>query len=104
LVHEALRTSGDGIEIRIWVQPSASKTEFAGLHGGRLKLRVQAKPIENAANEAVVKFIAWTTGVARSEIEILRGAASREKDLWVPCQDPAAVTARIAEAAGLRAA
>ncbi|HUT24818.1 MAG TPA: DUF167 family protein [Sumerlaeia bacterium] len=100
----ALRARGDGIEIRVRVQPRASKTEFAGLHGDRLKLRVQAKPVENAANEAVVKYIAWTTGVAKSEIEILRGAASREKDLWVPCQDPTAVAARIAEAAGLREA
>lgn len=87
----------EGLLIRVHVQPKSSKTELAGLHGGRLKIRVQAKPVEGEANEAVRKFLAKVAGVAPSDVEMVRGATSREKDFLIRCAEPDAMAVRILE-------
>ena len=40
------------------VQPGASRTEFAGKHGERIKVRVQGRAVDGKANEALVEFLA----------------------------------------------
>ena len=97
----ALKRIGGGLEIRVHVQPKASRTEFTGLHGNRLKLRVQAKPVEGAANEAVRRFIAKTAAVAKSNVELIRGATSRDKDLRITCPNPAETARMILEKCGV---
>lgn len=67
------------IEIQIYVQPGASKSELVGRHGEAIKVRIQAPPIEGRANEAVVEFLAKEFGVAKSAVEIVRGQSSRAK-------------------------
>jgi len=50
-----------------------------GVEGGALKVRLSAPPVEGAANRALVKLLAKALGVARSRVEIVRGARSRNK-------------------------
>jgi len=97
----AVSRAKEGLLVRVHVQPKASQTEWAGIHGDRLKLRVQAKPADGQANEAVRRFLAAAAGVAVSEVELLRGVASRDKDLLVRCPDPDAAADRIRNAADL---
>jgi uncharacterized protein len=61
------------------VQPGASKTEFAGTHGERLKVRLKERAVEGAANEALVEFLAAHFGVPRRSVTIISGARSRQK-------------------------
>jgi uncharacterized protein (TIGR00251 family) len=49
------------------------------MEGGGLKIRLTAPPVDNAANEALVKFLASELGVSRSQVEIVSGHTSREK-------------------------
>ncbi|HNY26404.1 MAG TPA: DUF167 family protein [Candidatus Sumerlaeota bacterium] len=98
---EAVRIVPGGVEVRTHAQPNASKSEFAGLHGDRIKVRLQAKPVEGEANAALILFLAHTAGVAKSNVELLRGATSRQKDLRIVCADPESVLQRLIEAAGL---
>ena len=72
-----------GIRIRVRVQSRASKTEIAGLHGNAVKVRLAAPPVEGAANEALVRFIARHLGVPRSAVRIESGATGRSKILEV---------------------
>lgn len=76
--------SAGGSELTLHIQPGASKTEWAGLHGDALKLRVQAPPVEGAANSAVLAFIARHLNLASRDIRLLRGDKSRRKTVWVP--------------------
>lgn len=77
--------SENGSEITLHVQPGASKSELAGLHGDALKLRISARAVEGAANAAVLDFVAGWLDVPRRAVKLLRGEKSRRKTLWVPC-------------------
>lgn len=74
----------DGSEITLHVQPGASKSELAGLHGDALKLRISARPVEGAANVAVLEFVAGWLAVPKRDVKLLRGDKSRRKTVWVP--------------------
>jgi uncharacterized protein (TIGR00251 family) len=49
------------------------------MEGGGLKIRLTAPPVDGAANEALVKFLARSLGVSKSQVEIVSGHTSREK-------------------------
>jgi len=69
--------------ISLWVQPRASRTEIAGRHGEAIRLRVAAPPVEGAANDEIIRFLARALGVPRSAVVIRRGTGSRRKDVTV---------------------
>lgn len=88
------RAAGDGrITLTLHIQPGAKKTEFAGLHGDALKIRLAAPPVDGKANEALVRFIAETLGLARSAVNLKSGQSSRRKVLEVIGATPSAVAA-----------
>ena len=74
-----IERSETGIRLTVRVQPRASRSELAGVHGDALKIRLTAPPVDGAANDALIKFLADTFGVPRRDITILSGAASRTK-------------------------
>jgi uncharacterized protein len=77
--HPAVQNSPEGAVLTIHVQPKASKTEYAGLHGGALKFRVAAPPVEGAANEALCAYLAGLFGLPKKAVVVLSGASSRKK-------------------------
>ena len=72
-----------GIELFIYLQPGASKSEITGLHGERLKIKVKARPIEGEANRNLIDFLSETFKISKSKIEILSGEKSREKNVYL---------------------
>jgi uncharacterized protein len=68
-----------GVRIAIHVQPRASRTEFAGIHGEALKIRLSAPPVDGAANEALVIFLTEHLALPRHAVTIVSGAQSRAK-------------------------
>lgn len=69
--------------LRLWIQPKASRTGWAGMHGDRLKLRVAAPPAENRANRELIGFLAKALGLATSKIELVAGSSSRGKTVRI---------------------
>jgi len=69
--------------LAVYIQPGASKTEVAGMHDGLLKVRIAAPPVENAANRALIDFIAERLGVAKRCVRIVSGTTHRRKVLEV---------------------
>ncbi|MDB6041364.1 MAG: hypothetical protein JWM99_5205 [Verrucomicrobiales bacterium] len=78
-----IRTHKHGVILAIKVQPRASKSEIVGILGNELKIRIAAPPIDSAANEALVEFIAEKSGCHRQTITLIRGATSRSKTLSI---------------------
>jgi hypothetical protein len=78
-----VRQDGADLLLEVRVQPRASKTEFAGLVGDRLRVRLQAPPVDGKANAALVEFVADAFGVARSSVVLEKGHTGRDKRLRV---------------------
>jgi len=74
---------GDGLVLELHVQPGAARTGVAGVHGGRLKVRVAARATEGEANAALVEFLASRLGVPKRAVSIEAGAGSRAKRVRV---------------------
>ncbi len=72
------------MKLSVRLIPNAKKSEIAGWEGQTLKIRVSAPPIEGKANDELVKFLAEILDCAPSEIQILKGATSKNKLLDVP--------------------
>lgn len=72
-----------GIFLNLWVQPGAARTELVGIHGDTLKIRVQAPPVDGAANEAVVHFFAQEFGLAKKQVMLEHGHSGRRKRLLI---------------------
>lgn len=81
---------GDVLILNLHVQPKASKDEWSGLHGERIKLRIKAPPIDGKANAHLLKFIAGEFGVSKSACKLLSGESGRDKRvaISVPRQFP----------------
>lgn len=75
--------SKHGAVLSVRVQPKASRTECVGIHGDALKIRVAAPPVEGAANDELVRFIAEECGVPRASVLLQSGAEGRRKRLCV---------------------
>ena len=78
-----LQERSDGVCLSVKVQPRASRNEIAGPIGNELKIKVTAPPVDSAANEAVLELLAEVLGCARNQLELLRGATSRHKQVIV---------------------
>jgi hypothetical protein len=74
-----IEATGSGVRLRLWVQSRASHTELAGVHGDRLRVRVAAPPVDGAANQALVRFLAERLGVPRGAVRLVGGEAGRTK-------------------------
>ncbi|MFZ4627398.1 MAG: DUF167 domain-containing protein [Blastocatellia bacterium] len=68
-----------------WVQvvPRASRNAIQGEAEGVLRVAIQAPPVENAANEELIRFLADELGVARRQITILAGHHQRRKRIAI---------------------
>lgn len=80
------------VRFAVRVVPRASRTEIAGIHAGGLKIRLQAPPVDGAANQALVEFLASALHVSRSAVRIVSGNASRSKVVEVHGIQAVAVT------------
>ena len=79
------------LEVR--VVPRAKKTELAGTRDGVLLVRVAAPPVDGAANDAVVEFMAALLRVPRKQIQIVGGERGRRKRLSIDGVSPERVRA-----------
>lgn len=66
------------VSIRLSPNASCNRIETADAEG-RIKVRVTAKPVENAANEALVVLFAKALGVSKSSVSLKHGQTSRNK-------------------------
>ena len=74
-----LKPAPEGTIFNIRVHPGAKRTTWAGVHGQELKLMVQAPPVEGAANQSCLAFLAQWFGRKKSEVVLLKGGKSRSK-------------------------
>ena len=87
----AVTRCDDGLVLRLYIQPKASRDSIVGLHGDELKVAITAPPVDGQANSHLVKFL----GVAKSQVVIEKGELGRHKQVKIihPQQIPPEVAA-----------
>ena len=74
----------DSLLLKVKAFPKAGENRITGVRNGELVVRLQAPALQGQANKELVKFLAKSLGVARSQIQILVGESSRHKLIAVP--------------------
>jgi uncharacterized protein (TIGR00251 family) len=74
-----VQPTATGVRFTVRVQPRASDTRVAGVHGDALKVRLMAPPVDGAANAALVELLAGTFGIHTRAVTIVAGMSSRTK-------------------------
>lgn len=86
------------LSVRLKVTPKASRNGVRGLKdtpgGPALDVSVTAAPEGGKANRAVIKLLAAEWKMAKGDIEVVSGTASRDKIVSV-AGDPARVSAHL---------
>lgn len=90
-----VRKTAKGASFNVRVQPRARKNEVCGVQGDALKVRLTAPPVDGAANEALVAFLAKSLEVRKSQVEIIQGRTSRSKVVTVSGISPEKVQERL---------
>lgn len=91
----------DGLRLAVRLTPRAHKTGLDRILLGAdgrpvLQVRIAAPPVEGAANQALIAFLAGELGVPKTRVTIKSGTASRVKILHVSGDGPA-LSARMRE-------
>ena len=91
-----LRAQADGpLLLAVKLQPRASANQILAPLGAELRIKVTAPPVDAAANEALLRFLADTLDCPRNHVELVRGHTSRHKTIRLHNLDPADVLAKL---------
>jgi uncharacterized protein len=77
------RWIGEDLELRVHAMPRAKRTEVQGRHGSSLKVKLQARAVQGAANSALIEFLADELQVPRGRCVLVSGKKAREKRVLV---------------------
>ncbi len=93
----AVSTCADGLVLRLYIQPKASRDTIIGLHGDEVKVAITAPPVDGQANAHLVKYLAKQFRVAKSQVLLEKGEMGRHKQVKIlnPQQIPTEVAALI---------
>jgi uncharacterized protein len=83
----------DGALLAVHIQPKASTTECVGIHGNAIKIRVAAPPVDGAANEELIQFLARALSLPLAAVHIESGTNGRHKRVRLSGVTGAYVTA-----------
>ncbi len=79
------KINANRVSIRIKAQPAASKNEFCEIYGeDAIKIRIKAPAVEGAANRELVKFLAKSFKLSKSDILFKTGQNSKIKIVEFP--------------------
>lgn len=74
---------GRDLLLQIHAQPGAKRSEFAGLHGAQLKVRIHAPASDGKANTELLEFLSTSFAVAKQQVVLKRGDTGRNKTVHI---------------------
>jgi uncharacterized protein (TIGR00251 family) len=90
-----IESTPEGVVIAVRVIPRSGRSGVAGTRGGALLVRLNAPPVEGAANDELVAVIAAALGVSRRAVTIVSGERSRTKRVRITGVDADHVASRL---------
>lgn len=95
-----LTSRADGVYLSVKLQPRASKDALGEALGAELKIKVTAPPVDSAANESLVRFLARVLDCPRGAVQLVSGQTSRHKRVRIQGLSLEDAAARLAAAQG----
>ncbi len=71
--HLIVQDTTDGAILAVHIQPKASTTECVGICGDAIKIRVAAPPVDGAANDELIRFLARRLSIPARSVQIKSG-------------------------------
>jgi uncharacterized protein (TIGR00251 family) len=90
-----IQSTADGIVLTVRVVPRAARAGVAGMRGGALLIRLNAAPVEGAANNELLELVAAALDVPKRAVTIVAGDRSRQKRVHVSGIDAATAARRL---------
>jgi uncharacterized protein (TIGR00251 family) len=69
----------DCLLLEVHVVPRASRSKVLGIHDGRLRISLDAAPVDGEANQALITFLAKQLKMPKRDVTLCRGESSRQK-------------------------
>jgi hypothetical protein len=93
--------SPDGVLIDVRVIPRARKSAIAGTRDDALLVRLNAPPVDGAANAELIRLLATTFGVPKRDVAIVSGEHSRDKRVRISGRTAADVERLVEQTAAM---
>jgi uncharacterized protein (TIGR00251 family) len=90
-----LKPHPHGTILPVRAQPGARKNEIRGEQDGMLKVSVTQPPEKGKANQALIALLSKSLSLRRSQLELIAGETSRQKQLLVRDVTPEDLSHRI---------
>jgi uncharacterized protein (TIGR00251 family) len=90
-----LTSSGAGTVFAVRVVPRAGRTAVGGVRGDALLVRLAAAPVDGAANDALIAFLATIFDRPKRDITLVSGHSSRDKRVAVAGLGAAEISIRL---------
>lgn len=90
-----VRDTKAGAVLSVHIQPKASTTECVGIYGDAIKIRVAAPPVDGAANDELIRFLARQLSIPSTAVRIHSGAGGRHKRILIKGVTAQLVMARL---------
>ena len=90
-----LTRTAAGVTLRVRVVPRAGRTGVAGTREEALLVRLAAAPVDGAANDALLTFLAEFFDRPKRDITLVSGHTSRDKRVSIAGATEADVAARL---------
>jgi uncharacterized protein (TIGR00251 family) len=90
-----IQPAANAVTIDVRVVARAGRSGLAGVRDNRLLVRLNAAPVDGAANAELIEVIASACDVPRRAVEIVKGERSRQKRVRVAGLDVATAEARL---------
>jgi uncharacterized protein (TIGR00251 family) len=84
--------------LKVRVIPHAKRSGVDGMRGDAWLIRLQAPPVDGAANDELISVLAKLLDVPKRAVTIVGGERAREKRVHVAGIDAAAAQARLSTA------
>jgi len=86
----------EGVCLRVKVVPRSSRNQIGEALGDRLKIKITAPPVDSAANDELLKFLARQLALPKSDVQLIHGQTSRHKTVLLRSQSAGQVIERLA--------
>jgi uncharacterized protein (TIGR00251 family) len=83
------------LHLDVRVMPRAGRTGLGGYRGGVLVIRLAAAPVDGAANDALIEFLADLLGCPKRDVSIVAGHKSRNKRIAIDGLDRQQLDAKL---------